>query len=413
MQKKLLIIGFVWPEPKSSAAGSRMMQLIHAFKVRDYAITFVSSALKNDKSFNLDKLGVSQAEIELNSSSFNDFVKNLNPDVVLFDRFMTEEQFGWRVEEQCPDALKILDTEDLHCLRKAREQACKDKNDFNKSYLYNETAKREIASILRCDLSLIISEAEMDILKNWFKIDDVLLGYLPFMLEEISQKEQALQPKFDQRNHFIFIGNFLHPPNYDALLHLKKSIWPRIRQKLPMAELHIYGAYASQKIDQFQNKKEGFFIKGFTNDVKKVMSKSKVCLVPLQFGAGLKGKMIDAMLNGTPCITTSIGAEGLFGNLPPNGFVQDNWQNFTDYAIQLYTNESMWYEKQKNGFNIINNRFKRSLFENSLFDKIENLQTNLNKHRTENFMGSMLRHHTLQSTKYMSKWIEEKNKNKS
>jgi len=413
VQKKLLIIGFVWPEPKSSAAGSRMMQLINAFKVKDYAITFVSSALKNEKSLNLDKLGVSQAEIELNSSSFNELVKILNPDVVLFDRFMTEEQFGWRVEEQCPDALKILDTEDLHCLRKAREQARKYKNPFNKSYLYNETAKREIASILRCDLSLIISEAEMDILKNWFKIDDMLLGYLPFMLEEISQKEQALLPKFDQRNHFIFIGNFLHPPNYDALIHLKKSIWPRIRQKLPEAELNIYGAYTSQKIDQFHDKKEGLFIKGFTNDVQIAMSKSRVCLVPLLFGAGLKGKMIDAMLYGTPCITTSIGAEGLFGNFEPNGFISDDWQNFTENAIQLYTNESVWYEKQKNGFKIINNRFKRSLFENSLFDRIENLQTNLNKHRIDNFMGSMLRHHTLQSTKYMSKWIEEKNKNKS
>ena len=390
-----------------------MMQLINAFKVKDYAITFVSSALKNEKSLNLDKLGVSQAEIELNSSSFNELVKILNPDVVLFDRFMTEEQFGWRVEEQCPDALKILDTEDLHCLRKAREQARKYKNPFNKSYLYNETAKREIASILRCDLSLIISEAEMDILKNWFKIDDMLLGYLPFMLEEISQKEQALLPKFDQRNHFIFIGNFLHPPNYDALIHLKKSIWPRIRQKLPEAELNIYGAYTSQKIDQFHDKKEGLFIKGFTNDVQIAMSKSRVCLVPLLFGAGLKGKMIDAMLYGTPCITTSIGAEGLFGNFEPNGFISDDWQNFTENAIHLYTNESVWYEKQKNGFKIINNRFKRSLFENSLFDRIENLQTNLNKHRIDNFMGSMLRHHTLQSTKYMSKWIEEKNKNKS
>lgn len=413
MQKKLLIIGFVWPEPKSSAAGSRMMQLINAFKKRDYAITFVSSALKNDKSFNLDNLGVSQAEIELNSSSFDEFVKKLNPDVVLFDRFMTEEQFGWRVEEQCPDALKILDTEDLHCLRKAREQAYKDKNPFSKSYLFNETAKREIASILRCDLSLIISEAEMDILKNWFKIDDVLLCYLPFMLKEISDKEQALLPKFDQRNHFIFIGNFLHPPNYDALIHLKKSIWPGIRQKLPEAELHIYGAYSSRKIDQFHDKKEGFFIKGFADDVQKAMSKSRVCLVPLLFGAGLKGKMIDAMLYGTPCISTSIGAEGLYGNLAPNGFVKDDWQNFIENAIQLYTNESMWYEKQNNGFNIINNRFKKSLFENSLFDRIENLQTNLNKHRTENFIGSMLMHHTLQSTKYMSKWIEEKNKSKS
>ncbi|TYA96141.1 glycosyltransferase, partial [Seonamhaeicola marinus] len=73
-------------------------------------------------------------------------VKQLNPKVVMFDRFMTEEQFGWRVTEQCPNALKILDTEDLHCLRKGRHQAFKEGALFNKTYLFNAIAKREIAS---------------------------------------------------------------------------------------------------------------------------------------------------------------------------------------------------------------------------------------------------------------------------
>ena len=315
MQKKLLIIGFVWPEPKSSAAGSRMIQLISAFKSRDFVITFASSALKNDRSFSLDELGISQTSIELNSSSFDEFVKKLNPDVVLFDRFMTEEQFGWRVEEQCPKALRILDTEDLHCLRKGREQSHKDGKPFNRFYLFNETAKREIASIYRCDLSLIISEVEMEILINQFKINEELLYYLPFMLDEISQEEQSILPNFEDRSHFIFIGNFLHQPNYSAAIYLKEQIWPKIKQHLSKAEVHIYGSYVNQKIDQLHDEKEGFLIKGFIENVNEVMCKARVCLVPLQFGAGLKGKMIDAMTNGTPCVTTSIGAEGLFGDI--------------------------------------------------------------------------------------------------
>ena len=95
---------------------------------------------------------------------------NLNPDVVLFDRFMIEEQFGWRVTEQCPNAVKLLDTEDLHCLRKGRHQAFKDKQPFTDDYLFNDFAKREIASILRCDVTLMISEFEMELLSKNFTL---------------------------------------------------------------------------------------------------------------------------------------------------------------------------------------------------------------------------------------------------
>ena len=78
----------------------------------------------------LDFLEVNEVSIELNNSSFNDFVKKLKPTIVLFDRFLTEEQFGWRVAENCPKALRILDTEDLHFLRKVRHNQLKKGEKF-------------------------------------------------------------------------------------------------------------------------------------------------------------------------------------------------------------------------------------------------------------------------------------------
>ncbi len=346
MSEKLLIIGFVWPEPKSSAAGSRMMQLIQAFQSENYKITFASPCAKSDNAFNLKSTGVDSVDIELNNSSFDTFIKDLKPNIVLFDRFMMEEQFGWRVAEQCPDTLRILDTEDLHCLRKGRQQAFKDNNPFDDSYLFNDTAKREIASIYRSDLSLIISEAEMEILKHKFKVDEQLLRYLPFMVDEISMEEQENLPKFQDRDHFITIGNFLHEPNYNAVLYLKEAIWPLIRKQLPEAEMHIYGSYASQKVNQLHNSKQGFLIKGFTDDVNEVMQQAKVCLVPIRFGAGLKGKLVDAMQNGTPCVTTAVGAEGMFGNNNLNGFIADDVQEFANKSVELFCNASLWEEKQ-------------------------------------------------------------------
>nr|WP_233244063.1 glycosyltransferase family 4 protein [Tamlana fucoidanivorans] len=410
MPKHLLIIGFVWPEPKSSAAGSRMLQLIETFKQASFNITFATACAKTDNAFNLESIGVTTVAIELNSSSFDDFIKRLNPNVVLFDRFMIEEQFGWRVAENCPNALRILDTEDLHCLRKGRHEAFKANQAFSLNTLFNYVAKREIASIYRCDLSLIISEAEMDILKLDFRVDESLLFYLPFMLDALTKDEQQNLPKFDERTHFITIGNFLHEPNYNAVLYLKETLWPLIRKRLPQAELHVYGAYVQQKAKQHHHEKSGFIIKGFAVDAHNVMKQAKVCLAPLRFGAGLKGKLIDAMVNGAPSVTTSVGAEGMFGDFGPNGFVADEINDFVENAVLLYEDKSVWEEKQSNGFQIINNRFNKDQFQALFIEHLNTVSQELQGRRQNNFTGQMLMHHTLQSTKFMSKWIEAKNR---
>ena len=405
----LLIIGLVWPEPKSSAAGSRMLHLIEQFQNQGYNITFASAAKTSPNSFDLQTLGISTQQIALNDSSFDHFITDLQPNVVLFDRFITEEQFGWRVTEQCPDALRILDTEDFHGLRKARELALKDGVEVTVEHLQNDTTKREIASIYRCDLSLMISEAEVEILTKQFKIDKSLLCFLPFLLEPVTVEAITQLPKFKERQHFITIGNFLHPPNYDSVLYLKQSIWPLIRKQLPKAELHVYGAYESQKVTQLNNKTEGFLIKGFTKDVNVVMQNAKVCLAPLRFGAGLKGKLIDAIQNGTPCVMSSIAAEGMFGSEAPNGLIENQPEDFAKKAIALYSDSEAWKNMQENGFKVLSQRYQKSHFEVDFASKINELTENLKVHRQNNFIGNLLRHHTLQSIKYMSKWIEEKN----
>lgn len=413
MSPKLLIIGFVWPEPKSSAAGCRMMQLIEVFQSGNYDITFASACAKTENAFDLSSIGVKTENIVLNDSSFDTFIKNLNPSIVLFDRFMVEEQFGWRVAEQCPNALRFLDTEDLHSLRKGRQQALKDQAFFDKNYLQNETAKREIASILRCDLTLMISQVEIEILVNQFSIDEHLLYYLPFLLDPISPEAQRNSPKFKDRNHFITIGNFMHEPNFDAIVFLKEAIWPLIKKELPKAEMHIYGSYVSEKAMQLHDKKEDFLIKGFAEDVNQVMQAAKVCLAPLRFGAGLKGKLIDAMQNGTPCVTTTIGAEGMYGNLKDtNAFIEDDAKAFAKQAVELYSNKIYWNGKQKNGFKIINTLYDKAIYTKDVLYKLDMLQAGLQHHRQQHFLGQILMHHTMQSTKFMSKWIEEKNSKK-
>lgn len=407
--QKLLVIGYVWVE-KTTGAGNRMIQLIELFKKEGWQITFATPAQKTVNSLDLTTLNINEVAIELNNVSFDSFVKELDPTVVLFDRFMMEEQFGWRVAENCPNAIRILDTEDLHFLRKVRHQQLKKEEGFTKEALFkSDEAKREVAAILRCDLSLIISSYEIYLLKEVFKIDESLLYHLPFLLNKIDDQKIDIWPSFEERKHFVFIGNFFHKPNVDALLQLKKA-WKLIRKKLSKAEVHIYGAYATQQITELHNEKEGFIVKGFAKDALEVVRKARVVLAPLRFGAGIKGKLTEAMVCGTPSVTTLIGAEGMHKDLPWNGYVEDDINKFTDGAIDLYTNKEVWTVAQKNGIQIINTLYNKEVLIPKFLNRLNELQNNITTHRNSNFFGSILQHKTLQSTKYMSKWIEEKNK---
>ena len=398
--KHLVIIGLVIPEPASTAAGHRMMQLIQLFSENDYKITFLTAS--NNVEFS-EKIEIQK--IEINNESFDEKIRSLSPDVVLFDRYVTEEQFGWRVSENCPNAVKIIDTEDLHFLREARRKAFVEKRIVERKDFINDIFVREIASILRCDLSLIISEFEYDLLVDDFKINSNLLFYIPFLAESF---EKSKMP-FEDRKHFVSIGNFLHEPNWQTVLKLKQ-IWKSIKKQLPEAELHIYGAYTSQKVLELHNEKDAFLVKGRADSVEEIFNQAKVLLAPIPFGAGLKGKLWESMKFGLPNVTSSIGAEAMHGDLPWNGFVEDFDEVFVDRAVELYQNQNLWNKAQENGYRILDFVYKKDLFADYFINKVSELMENLDNHRNENYLGKILQHHQLNSTKYMSRWIEAKNK---
>lgn len=408
--KKLLVIAYVWPEPVSSAAGSRMMQLIDIMQKLSYQVIYASPAQESEYMVKLDELGIKQVKIELNNSSFDQFVSELKPDVVLFDRFMMEEQFSWRVDNACPEAVKILETVDLHCLRYARHQAVKsqlDANDYKSLNFYNEIALREVASIIRCDLSLIISKIEMDVLKDIYHVNEDCLLYLPFMYEKV---DQGNWPAYTQRKHFVTIGNFRHEPNWDSVLYLKNTVWPGIRARLKDAELHIYGSYLPKKAMQLNNEKQGFIIKGRAEDASETLKQYRCCLSPLRFGAGMKGKLVDAMLTGTPSITTSIGAESMHADYEWPGFVKDNDADIIAASIELYNDENIWQKKQDNIAEIMVNVFNKNKYTEKFTNKLDAIVASVQQLRQQNFTAMMLRYHTVKSAQYMSQWIEAKNK---
>lgn len=423
----VLIIGYVWPEPRSSAAGSRMIELIELFRAQGWRVTFASAAALSEHRADLAALDVAEVPITLNCDSFDAFIGELQPDLVLFDRFFSEEQFGWRVEKHCPNALRILETCDLHSLRDTRQRLLKaaqqragselekqqqgpvvaEMDELFQAMADDDMAQREIAAIYRCDLSLVISDFEQALLQQRFGVPAGLLHHCTLMLIPTATG----QPPFEQRAHFISIGNFRHGPNWDSVLWLKQQIWPLIRQRLPQAQLHIYGSYPPPKATALHNARQGFHVLGWADDAHAVMVQARVCLAPLRFGAGIKGKLADAMACGTPSVTTPIGSEGMHGELPWGGAVAREAQAFAEAAVALHEDRARWQQARDNAERILAECFDRQQAGQALIERLHRLRANLQAERRANFVGSMLRHHLHKSTQYMAQWIAAKNRN--
>ncbi len=189
----------------------------------------------------------------------------------------------------------------------------------------------------------MISDVEMRLLTEQFKVPAALLHWCPLMLEPVTE---TFVP-FDDRAHFLSIGNFRHAPNWDAVLWMKNSLWPLIRQQLPGAQLHIYGAYTPPKATALHNPAQGFHVMNWAEDALQVMGAARICLAPLRFGAGIKGKLADAMLCGTPSITTPIGAEAMGDEQPWPGMIDNSAPALAAAAVALYQDRARWTEAQE------------------------------------------------------------------
>ncbi|WP_049723183.1 glycosyltransferase [Gilvimarinus polysaccharolyticus] len=418
-----LFVGYVWPEPNSSAAGRRILDLIDALQAGGIAVHFASAASPTEHQCDLAALNVTTHTIALNCASFDRWVAALAPEVVVFDRFVTEEQFGWRVATAAPKALRVLDTEDLHSLRAARELALKralgaqpgaDVGAITATAveLYglmreDDMLLRELAAIFRCDLTLMISTFEIELLQRFCQVPASLLYHLPFTVDQPNNGER---PDFAQREHFVSIGNFRHRPNWDAVLWLKQHVWPAIRRQLPRAELHIYGAYPPPKATALHNKQQGFLVKGWADDALTTVAQHKVLLAPLRVGAGIKGKLLDAMLTGTPNVTTSIGAESMQGECDWPGAIVDSSAAIAAEAVRLYQDQSYWQQAADAcGPLLVKNYHRASLgpaFLAALHARYQNLTTS----RRDNILGALFNYHGQRSTEFMSRWIEVKSR---
>ncbi|MEJ2583912.1 MAG: glycosyltransferase [Robiginitalea sp.] len=403
--KKMLVIGHHWPQPDATAAGQRMWQLLQGFSEAGYRITFGSAAAPEKHSRPLDSLGIESLPLKLNDSSFDRWLKGSRFDLVLFDRFLTEEQFSWRVRDQLPGCTLLLDTEDLHSLRHSRETATKASQPWQVSdWLESPLFYRELASILRCDLSLIISRAEQDLLLARLPFLRGKLHYLPF---QFPREEASPVGSFSERTGFVFLGNGKHQPNLDAISWLRSEIWPGIRARVPGTRLTVYGAYLPAAVRELHAPAEGFEVLGWAPELKSVLANSRLQLAPLRFGAGVKGKILNALRFGLPTVSTGIGWEGIYEGDESVDFLAETPEEFVRKAVLLYTDPHAWKRALELQQRAATPHFKPSL--TALLKAIDPLEEERESlPEAQKVLQKMLQHQAFDRLRYLSRWIEAK-----
>ncbi|KAL0491206.1 hypothetical protein AKO1_002406 [Acrasis kona] len=367
--------------------------------------------LRTDLGFKIDIL---RLEPNKDLDIYSEFLKDYQPDVAIFDTFTSEEKYSWQLFTHAPDCIRVLDTQDLRFLRKHREELNSKGAPMSQittslpTILNSEILSRELASMHRCDMNFVVSPHEHQILTQNYKFPSEKLAMAPFYYSNTELLSPEVVPPYEERKDFVFIGSFLHTPNEDAVRYLKYNIWPLIRSKLPEATLHIYGSHPKQHHINLTNKNEKFIVHGHLRDIDEIMN-NRVNLAPLRFGAGIKGKIADGWYLGTPCVTTPIGSEGMTIQSGEWGGMitkSDNFdEEFADAAVKLYSDKDIWYQKQNEGFKVIQELFDGPKNRKIFLDKLRHTYDKIGELRTNDVVGNIMWQSGMRTTEYMSKMI--------
>lgn len=405
-----LYITEFWPDPAQSAAGRRQVQIIRLLESAGFIVTIASTAQAPE---NMDSLiHIKQRlHLVLNTEKSRTEIVTCNPKIVVFDRFLQEEKWGWIFDYYLPHCLKITDTSDFYSLRSSREKSIKTHTawDIN-TLIENPDLLRELSSIYKSDLSLIISDVEYQILTRELNVHPQLLLNLPFRINntELFTTDQLLP--WNKRQDLVFVGQYKHAPNIDCIEYIQSTLWSKIQQALPGINMHIYGAgFPQSYITKFNAVYNTLQIRGVCEDIRTVLNSYRILFAPLRFGAGQKGKFIDAMCSGTPIITSTIGAEGMWtATEVPNSITLLDVECINS-IVQIYNNDKIWSQTQQS-FHQCALRWQSEKYENAFGETVHLLLHTLTLHRNRHIAGRILKTEAYAAQKYKYRFIEEKNK---
>ena len=253
---------------------------------------------------------------------------------------------------------------DLHYMRLQREYDLM--GDEKTLYDFKYYRNLEYSLLYKADVSYYPSYKEVEEIK---KVDDTLRvkAINAYMFDE----KDIIHRDFSKTKDILFVGGFSHDPNVDAIRWLHESIMPRIKARNSEINLIVVGSNPTEEVINICNE-GGYILKGFVSDdeLLNLYNETRIVIAPLRYGAGIKGKIIEAMANGAAIITTNCGAEGIV-DAPYFMKITDDAQDFAGQILKLYDNfeelKNLSIETQK----VINRRFTMEAAWNIVKDDFE------------------------------------------
>lgn len=256
---------------------------------------------------------------------------------------------------------------DLHYLREMRNYELTKNPTVLKSA--EEWKQTEFSLFKKADVIHVVGSYEHEVLSKEFP-NKPIRNIPLFPYEHLYASGHQIN-SFEQRRDLLFVGGFNHKPNYDGIVWFINSIFPTIKESLPDIKLYIVGSNPPDDLNKLQS--ESIVITGYVSDeeLEGYYNQCRLVVVPLRFGAGVKGKVVEAIYYQVPVVTTSIGAEGL-ENTKNVLNIADQEAEFANSVIHLCSDSTQWSLNSRSSGEYIERYFTLEAARNILSLDIEN-----------------------------------------
>lgn len=337
----VLVIDFRVPMRDRDAGSLRMYEILRALQRQGYGVTFVPDNFLPIEPYTreLQRLGVEVFYGELNLlTEFAAIGPRLR--AAILSRPHSASRWLDSVREYAPSALVVYDTVDLHWVRESRRYVLSRDGLFAAATdrgvagpKANALRELELALVRASDLTVTVTDDERAQILN--EVPGASVAVIPTVHDVSSRVAPA-----DQRDGLLFVGGFEHPPNADAAVYLVEEVMPQVWLVLPELMLTIVGSSAPSVVQELASSRVD--VRGWVPDLEPLFENAEALVAPVRFGAGVKGKITQALAAGLPVVTSSIGAEGLGGLDGVNMLIGDNPEALAQRIIRLASDPELW-----------------------------------------------------------------------
>ena len=343
----MLVVDAGVPAPDRDSGSLRLWNLLRLLREGGYRVAFVA-----DDGHHEDRYAhaLRAAGIELVTGSPTAWLRR-NASALrgaILSRHLVAAHWLPLARRLAPAAHVVFDTVDLHYLREQRQAGLHGVPALHRRARATRAAELSLAT--RADTTWVVSEVERRLLS-------AELPQARILVVSNSFEDVAAGKPFADRRDLLFVGGHRHPPNTDAAWWLVDEIFPRIRQGLPDVRLHLVGADVPDDLRRAAAASDGVVVHGQVPDLAPFLEGCRVALVPLRFGAGVKGKISQSMAHGQPVVTTPTGAEGMHLRPGVDAMVVDGAQALADATLRVYGDPVLWQALADNGQDSVRRHF--------------------------------------------------------